>query len=354
MFVARCRTLVSALRACFWIVICAGSIGCGGAEDSAAVDEDAGADGGETSASDTGAPGDGPVDSSDARLDASVSDGEAGDAVPPILESPCLHFEGDAAWSCGTDSSTLTRTKGGTKETMKCANGCVSMPFGFDDSCRVRTGTVPNKVNGHVLTDRQAGWVHYVAYCAVPHMQGARADRLTAAARVSWWSLKEGVLDATGPNPVGFSLCTTSSGDKRIGPLEVCGVGAPWQVGASAIQVPCCTLSEVESLASKLFPGMTSDKVLEGTAAEATYLPGSANSKSIVGSTGALRTSWLLHNSPIGFTLQAPIVTNECVTGSKSWCFGSGWSETASYAPTKAAAMGSIDDIRGILDVLAP
>ena len=315
----------------------------GDAHDAGAIDGDAGAthDGGD-------APGDGARDaigetSGDATIDAG-----------PVVDDPCFHNWGKEAWSCQSDGKTLKRTKSGVTDSTTCANGCTSLPFGFDDQCLARAGTVGNTVNGHALSSQQSGWVHYVAWCAVPKLQGTRDERLTNAARVTWWSLKEGVLGVTSPNPVGFSLCTESSGDVRIGPLETCGTGAAWQVGASGVQVTCCGLSELEAMAKTLYPTLTSDEVLSGTAIEAEYPAGTSTHDSIVASTGYLRTSWLLHDTPIGFTYQAPIVTSECVTGSKSWCYGTGWTESADYAPDKTAAMGSIGDVRAILDQLSP
>jgi hypothetical protein len=287
-----------------------------------------------------------------ATLDAAMRDATV-DAGAAALD-PCGAWVGDAAWVCQADGVTMHRTVAGATESMVCASGCASMPYGFDDVCRARAGSLPTTVNGNTLTTTQAAWVHYVALCVVPRLEGVRDDRLTAAARVAWWSLKEGLLDLRrDPNAVGFSLCHQPTGDARIGPLEVCGAGAAWQVGASAIQVPCCTLTEVQSTAARLFPELTEDALLSRTAAEAGYA-GTATETGIVGSTGSLRASWLLRASPVGFTFQAPIVTNECVTGSRSWCYGTGWSTSASYAPDRASALGAIDDVRAILDALAP
>jgi hypothetical protein len=310
---------------------------------------------------DTGASGDVAThDGSDAPISDAGHDAISDTSVDaptdagPVVGDPCFHNWGKEAWSCQADGKTLQRTKSGVTESTTCADGCTSLPFGFDDQCRPRGGALGNTVNGHALSGQQSGWVHYVAWCAVPKLQGTRDDRLTNAARVTWWSLKEGVLGATSPNPVGFSLCTTTGGDVRIGPLATCGAGEPWQVGASAVQVTCCSLSELEAMAKTLYPTLTSNDVLSGTAIEAEYAAGTSTHDAIVASTDSLRASWLLHNSPIGFTYQAPIVTSECVTGSKSWCYGTGWTESADYAPDKTSAMGAIADVRAILDELSP
>jgi len=79
-----------------------------------------------------------------------------------------------------------------------------------------------------------------------------------------------------------------------------------------------------------------------------------ATTQKVVASTGSLRNSWLLRAGAIGFTNQAPIVTSECITQSKSWCYGSGWTESKLYAPTKTAAQTSIQDLKTLFDKLLP
>ena len=167
---------------------------------------------------------------------------------------------------------------------------------------------------------------------------------------MAWWSLKEGVLFLD--NPIVYSNCAFETGSEYIGPLETCPSGRAWQVGLSGIQVPTFLDGEPEHQVGVLFPSSTEDEVLAKTAGEALLSAGEIDS--VVASTGALRSSWLLRNSPIGFELQVDIVVNECVDGSYSWCYGTGWTATTLYAPDKDAAMQSIDDIRGILDGLAP
>jgi hypothetical protein len=56
----------------------------------------------------------------------------------------------------------------------------------------------------------------------------------------------------------------------------------------------------------------------------------------------------------IGFFHQVPIVTSECITSSRSWCYGNKWVASAYYAPDKPSAMRAISDLRAILDVLSP
>lgn len=267
------------------------------------------------------------------------------------VESPCFRNSGAEAWICNADGITLTRTRAGATETVHCPHGCVPLPDGFDGQCRPRDSMLASTINGHAMTAQQASWVSYFAWCAVPLLQGTRDVRLTNASTVAWWALKEGVLDVSAADPVGFSLCRRNH---PIGPLERCAVHSAWQVGASGIQASCCSLGNVEGTAAALFPGMTEAQLLSGAAIEAGYPAGSLENARIVGSTGALRASWLLHVTAIGFFHQGPIVTNECITASDAWCYGREWPTSASYAPDKPSAMRSVSDLRAILDMLSP
>jgi hypothetical protein len=307
----------------------------------------------------TGADFDAAADAaaSGASNDADVATNEGGTTAesPSVegVESPCFRKSGAEAWSCNNDGVTLTRTKAGAAETVQCPHGCVPLPDGFDSQCRPRDGELGSTVNGHAMIAQQASWVSYFAWCAVPLLQGTRDVRLTAASTVAWWALKEGVLDGSRSDPVGFSLCGRGRG-LIIGPFEKCPVRLPWQVGASGIQPSCCSLSDVEGTAATLFPGMTEAQILSGAAVEAGYLVGSDENTGIVGSTGALRASWLLHVTAIGFFHQEPIVTRECVVKNHSWCYGTSWPASAWYAPNKPSALRSMSDLRAILDVLSP
>jgi len=205
-------------------------------------------------------------------------------------------------------------------------------------------------VNGNPVAEPACGWLAYFASDVVPALAGSRDDRLDVAATVAWWSLKEGVLFLA--NPIVYSNCGFEDGSAYIGPLETCPSGQAWQVGISGIQVPTFLDGRPAEQAETLFPSMTEDEVLEATAADA--LLSAAETDGVVASTGDLRASWLLRNSAIGVTLQVDRVVAECVVGSYGWCYGSGWTATSLYAPDKEAALRSIDDIRAVLDALAP
>ncbi|MBI5526462.1 MAG: hypothetical protein HY897_09010 [Deltaproteobacteria bacterium] len=205
-------------------------------------------------------------------------------------------------------------------------------------------------VNGHTVGESPCGWLRYTAQNVVPQLEGTRDQRLTNAARVAWWSIKEGVLYR--PNPLSYSYCG-ASGSGYIDPLETCPDGRAWQVGLSGVQVPNFKdLAELEDTALRLFPGLTVDTVLFDAAREA--LLDDVDAAAVAASTGALRRSWLLRTSAVGFTVQEPIVTYECIDHSYSWCYGTGWDSTRWYAPDREHAMLAIDDVRAILAAAAP
>lgn len=205
-------------------------------------------------------------------------------------------------------------------------------------------------VNGNPVAEPACGWLHHIGQSVVPQLAGSLDERLDVAAPVAWWALKEGVLYLD--NPIVYSNCNFDSGDKKIGPLETCASGHAWQVGLSGVQVPTFSLEKLEQTAALLFPGVSTDTLLEQTAVQALLAPDQV--AAVVSSGGTLRRSWLLRHSAIGFTVQVDRVVTECVQGSKGWCYGSGWTSTKLYAPTKAAAIQSIADIRALLKQLAP
>lgn len=228
------------------------------------------------------------------------------------------------------------------------------------ERCGSATGTPSLVVRGQTLSAQQARWVRFVASDVVPEMRGDRATRLSRAAEVTWWALKEGVLDLA--NPFAYSNCNYGPGDdRRIGPVAVCpDPDKAWQVGISGVQAAWRTASSVEVLTRAVHPDRTLAQVLRDAATDAGYAPGTSMSNTIVNSTGRLRTSWLLRESAVGFEAQYPTVHGECFeqcrTGSErtcSWCFGSGWDTSRAYAPTQSGARAAVADIRAILDRLS-
>ena len=209
-------------------------------------------------------------------------------------------------------------------------------------------------VNGHLLTGQEQAAVVVIGTDVVPRLDGDRDARLTFAAQGAWWALKEGTWEQSLAAVYGYSNCNSSAGDHTIGPTEICGTGRAWQVGLAAVQVPGHTVTELEALVPQLFPGTTSTALLADVAAKA-GVTSTSTTAAITGSTGSLRASWLLRVPAIGFLSLVPQeVVTECIDGSKSWCFGTGWDETKKFAPTKAASTVSMTDLRGILAQIAP
>jgi len=203
-------------------------------------------------------------------------------------------------------------------------------------------------VNGHTVAEPACSWLDSIGRSVVPELLGTRDERLDHAAVVAWWSLKEGVLFLD--NPLVYSNCGSGAG--YIDALEVCAEGYAWQVGLSGVQVPTFTESTATSTATELFPDQSTDQVLR-TAAELAGLS-AADVDAVASSEGDLRTSWLLRTSAVGFTLQVDIVERECVEGSYSWCYGTGWSASANYAPDREGAEQAMADIRALLGSVAP
>lgn len=207
-------------------------------------------------------------------------------------------------------------------------------------------------VAGWTVTAQERHWLEYIGREVVPRLSGSRSSRLTTAARVAWWTLKEGVLGLD--YAFEYSNCNFPSGDAHIGPVDGCPVGRAWQVGLAASQVPWPYV-DVDATALALHPGMSIEDVLWWTASEAGHDPSATDvGAAIVASTGDLRTSWLLRNPAVGFTNEVEVVTAECIEDSLSWCFGTGWDTTARYAPDRATAMAAIDDLYAAFDRLAP
>jgi hypothetical protein len=226
--------------------------------------------------------------------------------------------------------------------------GAVMREAGHQDAATVLP-KVPCVVNGHTVPAAACQFLHEIAFQIIPPLKGTRDEKLTTAARVAWWSLKEGILSLK--NPYVYSNCNVPP-DKPYGPLETCASGHPWQVGISGSQVPGTKLTTLEGLATQLFPGKTVSQVLEQAAQKAGL--DAATTQKVVASTGTLRNSWLLRVGSIGFTNQAPFVTSQCITQSLNWCYSSTWSPSTLYAPNKTAALKSIADIKAIFSSLLP
>ena len=231
------------------------------------------------------------------------------------------------------------------------AGGCaVDEPMlGEIDQDLIKVPLEAYTVNGHLLNPQERAQVRYIGRTVVNQLAGSLDKRLTTAARSTWWTLKEGVLDLD--NPFVFSLCTFDGRDARIGYNQECpDPHHAWQVGIAAVQVPNYPYDQVKGVANRLFPDSSTTEVI-GLAAELAGFPeGSAAWRELRASQGRLRTSWLLRSPPVGITLVETEVKNECIDQSLSWCYGTRWDTTALYAPTRSAAMRSIADLKVLLE----
>lgn len=214
-----------------------------------------------------------------------------------------------------------------------------------DQRCEGET-MLPCVLDGAEPRAPACGWLHYIAREVVPELEGDREARLTTAARVAWWSLKEHVLYLA--NPLSYSNCNFETGDRHIGPLDPCVPGRAWQVGLSGVQAAYLGVGSAEAIATRVHPGRSLEQILE-TAARRAGLD-DADTAAVVATSGQMRVSWLLRDSATGFTYQVGRVTAECIDGTERWCFGAG----VRFANDRAQALRVIADIRSLLDALAP
>lgn len=180
------------------------------------------------------------------------------------------------------------------------------------------------------LSPNEARWVDFIAKTVVPSLPGAPADKARTAAVVTWWALKEGVLDL--PNPLRHNLCS-QAGEVQIGDLGVCSAG-PWQIGISGIQGNAVSDEQVEDARRRAYGSESVQSTLSRIAKTARV--DSATYDAIVRSTGALRRAWLLRDGAVSFPLQRPFVEACLASSPPSWCFGS-WDTARAYAsdPTR-------------------
>jgi hypothetical protein len=186
------------------------------------------------------------------------------------------------------------------------------------------------------LSPTQSKWVEYVRKNVAPRI-GARA-----AALVTWWALKEGILNLE--NPWRHNLCNRPGGDVKVGDLDTCG-SSVWQIGMSGIQGSAVTEATVEATAIRLYPGASIEGILARIADDAGV--DSATRQAVASSTGLLRKAWLLRDPAISFYLQAPFVEKGCVTGNYSWCYGS-WDTARAFAADKNTALATIAELESM------
>jgi len=221
--------------------------------------------------------------------------------------------------------------------------------LGIDVACPALS---PLTVRGVKLDAEQDLWVRTIARHVVADVPGSAAERIDKSAHVTWWALKEGVLNVN--NALSYSNCSFPP-DQHIGPLETCpDPNNAWQVGLSGVQAAYKTLDTVEKLALAVYPSKGLEDLLLEAAVTAGFGSGTAQGSAIATSTDRLRLSWLLRHGAIGFEAQYAPVYNQCFVQSKSWCFGTGWPSSASFAATQADAIQAIADLKSIFQTLTP
>lgn len=210
----------------------------------------------------------------------------------------------------------------------------------------------PLQVRGIDLDAEQDLWVRYIAAEIVPQVPGSSSERIDKSAYVTWWALKEGVLNVN--NPLSYSNCSFPP-DQLIGPVDVCpNSNNAWQVGISGVQAAWRTLESVEQIAAAVFPPQTVGEILTDAAATAGFGSTTSLGQTIATSDDRLRLSWLLRRGPVAFEAQYPVVYDECFVSVETWCFGTGFPTSASFAPNQAAALQAIADLKAIFTALSP
>lgn len=207
-------------------------------------------------------------------------------------------------------------------------------------------------LNGYQLSSHQEAAVRWMAANTLARVPGTLSQQLTIVSRVTWWSLKEGILSRSLTEVHRFSNCDDSIYD----PLHWCGT-LNWQVGVGGTYMGNVYSSydktaEIQALALRLYPNWTLAQVLDHTANYAGYPDGSTGYNRIVSSTGSFKNSWLLRNHGVGATFNEPYVRS-CLSNAPYWCYG-GWDDAVRYAPNQNAITRVIQETRAILYALRP
>ena len=209
-------------------------------------------------------------------------------------------------------------------------------------------------VNGHRLNQPETANVQWIKNCVVPFLPGSADERATLAARVAWWSLREGTLELSRENSFRYSLCHESGKDhSRTGsPLYRCG-GNIWQVGIASGQVAnysdSLVASKVHEVIGQLSPHLKESDLIRWTASLAGYPEGSSTSGAILNSGGRVRRCWLIKNPLVGFLLVGPSeVAQECLRDHKSWCINGSYDEARKFGHSVGGMESSIHDLKKI------
>lgn len=210
------------------------------------------------------------------------------------------------------------------------------------------------RVNGHPLNAAETGNVAWIKSCVVPYLPGTPEERVRMAARVTWWSLREGVLELAGRRAFRYSLCHESGRDvsRSNAPLFSCPTNI-WQVGIAAGQPGNYSTAQYQAkahlVAGEISPKVDESALLSWTASLAGIPSGTRLHDRVVRSQGRVRRSWLLRNPLIGFLLvHDQEVVKECLIQHKKWCTGSSYDEAKKFARNSAAMRQAIADLEAI------
>jgi hypothetical protein len=233
-----------------------------------------------------------------------------------------------------------------TMTSMTCFEGddqsCSDIGFSASSNTAPDSSSTPSPVasltslDGHQLSATQTKWIKYLNDNVVQLLPGNSSEQAAMAGRVTWWSLKEGVLSLD--NPLNYSNCG-AGGDHRI-PLTATCPGNVWQVGIAGVQPPNFSLGEVEKVAKARHPGMNLKDILAEVAKSAGYSAGSTDYNTIVNSSGDLLKSLLLQDPATGFTFVDRPIQSGCINAWTNWC-----DVSSDFAPTQQVAKNVIAEL---------
>jgi hypothetical protein len=239
----------------------------------------------------------------------------------------------------------------GNTQTYPCYHGCESRAIGVDDICSASSdggttstgaaapvsGSDAIVLDGIALSPIEAGWVRYIARNVVPRVAGGSRDaRIRTAAYVAWWSLKEGFLSYR--DAYTMSVCLESGLNVQHHAQPHACLDVMWQAGLAATQIHDHDAATVEAIATARYGGTVSD-VVRIALRLGGIDPAGSYGRTVLADRGTLRKSWLVRAPGVGFTLEAPLVIDECFDRSERWCFG------LDYARDRAQADRVVDGL---------
>ncbi len=212
------------------------------------------------------------------------------------------------------------------------------------DTAEESTGDVSlTSLNGYTLNPNEVRWVKYIKDDVMARLPGSANEQAAMAARVTWWSLKEGILNGNiipGGNPHRNSNCGSQGQKSNI--LELCSAGL-WQIGMAGVQFANFNLAQVEAVARQRNPDKTIQEILADVAVLVGHNQGSSEYNTIINATGPLRKSLLMRDPATGFTLVDRNVTPECLSGTFA-PFCDGYDSTNNIAASPAVALKVVND----------